>query len=128
MRKGSDRMFGIVFGAAFGLFALYPLVHGAAIRFWALGLATLFLVAALARPMLLAPLNRLWTKLGLELHRIVTPVALLVVFCVAVLPTGLVLRALGKDPLRLRFDPGAKTYWIDRKPPGRADRQMTKQF
>jgi hypothetical protein len=38
------------------------------------------------------------------------------------------MRALGKDPLRLRRDPEAKTYWIDREPPGPAPETMTEQF
>ena len=125
---GSDKAFGLVFSAVFGLIGLYPLVDGAPARFWALALATLFLVVAFARPRLLSPLNRLWTKFGLVLHRVVSPIALFAVFCLAVLPTALVLRALGKDPLRLRFDPRSKSYWIERKPPGRSDQQMKKQF
>ena len=125
---GSDKAFGLVFSVVFLLVALYPLIAGAPIRRWALVLAVLFFVAAFAMPRLLSPLNRIWTKIGLVLHRIVSPIALFVVFCLAVLPTGLVMRGLGKDLLRLRLEPDAETYWIERKPPGRADQQMKKQF
>jgi len=45
-----------------------------------------------------------------------------------VTPIGLLLRALGKDPLRLRFDGTAESYWIDRRPPGPAGHTMSKQF
>ncbi len=31
-------------------------------------------------------------------------------------PLGLVFRAIGKDPLNRRFDPGATTYWSDPRP------------
>ena len=126
--SGSDKAFGLVFSVVFALVALYPLIAGAPIRLWAMGLAALFLVAAFAWPQSLSPLNRLWAKLGLVLHRLVSPLALFVVFGFTVLPTGLVLRIMGKDLLRLRFEPGAETYWIERKPPGRADQQMKKQF
>lgn len=126
--EGSDRAFGLVFSVVFALVALYPLIGGAPIRLWAMGLAALFLVAAFVWPRSLSPLNRLWAKLGRALHRVVSPLALLVVFGLAVLPTGLVLRIMGKDLLRLRFEPDAETYWIERKPPGRADQQMKKQF
>lgn len=125
---GSDKAFGLVFSTVFALVALYPLIAGASIRWWALALAALFLVTAFIKPRLLSPLNRIWTKIGLVLHRIVSPIALFVVFCLAVLPTGLVMRVLGKDLLRLRLEPDAETYWIERKPPGRADQQMKKQF
>jgi hypothetical protein len=125
---GSDRAFGLVFGGFFAIIGAYPLIHGAPARSWALLLAILFLVVALARPQWLSPLNKLWIKLGLALNRVVSPVALFLVYCLAIVPTGLLLRALGKDPLRLRTHPNAKTYWIQRTPPGRADQQMTKQF
>ncbi len=125
---GSDQAFGLVFGVVFALIAAYPLFGGEAIRLWAAGIAGLFLAAALVRPRLLSPLNKIWAKFGLVLHRLVSPLALLVVFCLAVLPTSLILRALRKDLLRLRFEPESETYWIERKPPGRADQQMKKQF
>ena len=35
---------------------------------------------------------------------------------------------LGKDPLRLRFDRRAATYWIERTPPGPPPETMTNQF
>ena len=125
---GSDKAFGLVFSAVFTVIGLYPLVGGSPPRSWALAVAALFLAAAFIRPRVLAPLNRVWTKFGMLLHRVFSPVVLFIVFCVAVLPTGLMLRAFGKDPLRLRVDPGAKTYWIERRPPGRSDQQMRKQF
>ena len=125
---GSDQAFGLVFGVVFALIALYPLLAGASIRLWSAGIAGLFLIAALVRPRLLSPLNKIWAKFGLALHRVVSPLALLIVFCLAVLPTSLVIRALRKDLLRLRFEPASETYWIERKPPGRADQQMKKQF
>jgi hypothetical protein len=42
-------------------------------------------------------------------------------------PFGVVLRAMGKDLLRLR--PSAdSTYWISREPPGPARNSMKQQF
>jgi hypothetical protein len=41
---------------------------------------------------------------------------------------ALVLRALGKDLLRLKRDPKADSYWIAREPPGPAPGSMSKQF
>jgi len=45
-----------------------------------------------------------------------------------VTPIAFLLRALGKDPLRLRFDPAAPTYWLDRRPPGPSGESMPNQF
>ena len=81
-------------------------------------MAAMFLVAALLRPAILHPLNRLWLKFGLLLHRVVNPVIMALLFFGTVLPTGLVMRALGKDLLRLKRQPDADSYWIPRAPPG----------
>ena len=76
----------------------------------------------------MALLTRLWGRFTVALHRLVTPVAMLVVFVAIVVPIGLVMRALGKDPLRLKPDPAAATYWIDRRPSGPEPATMKNQF
>jgi hypothetical protein len=45
-----------------------------------------------------------------------------------VTPIALLLRLLGKDLLRLRFEPANPTYWIARQPPGPAPDTMPRQF
>ena len=51
-----------------------------------------------------------------------------VMFFVVLTPMGLIMRALGKDPLRLRMDRNAGSYWIDRRPPGPAPDTLNNQF
>jgi hypothetical protein len=58
----------------------------------------------------------------------VSPVVLAVMFYLLVAPIGLLWRVLGKDPLRLRFDPRAASYWIERRPPGPEPETFTNQF
>jgi hypothetical protein len=124
----SDRGFGVTFAAFFALVALWPVWRGGPVRWWALGVAGGFLVATLTRPGVLAPMNRAWTRLGLLLHRIVSPIIMGVIFYGAITPMGVVMRWAGRDPLRLRRDPQAQTYWIERRPPGPAPDTMTNQF
>ena len=118
----------MVFAAVFAVVGLIPLVFDRAPRLWALGVAGLFVAAAVIVPSVLAPLNRVWTALGLVLHRIVGPIALGVVFFVVIAPMGFVFRLFGKDPLRLRFDSTSPSYWIDRKPPGPPPQSLRDQF
>jgi hypothetical protein len=127
-QSSSDRSFGFVFTAVFLIIALYPLLHAAGIRIWAVVVSGLFLLLALFVPQVLAPANRVWTKFGFLLHRIVSPLALGVLFFLVVTPTGLLMRLFGKDPLRLRFDPTADSYWIKRDPPGPAADSLNNQF
>ena len=125
---GSDRGFGIVFAAFFALVALLPLRAHHPVRWWALALAGVFLGVALLKSAWLGPLNRLWTKLGILLGRIVSPVVTGLVFFLVVTPIGLLFRILKKDPLRLAWNGAASSYWIDRQPPGPAPETMRNQF
>lgn len=125
---GSDRSFGIVFAVVFLAIALWPLLSGREPRWWALAGSVAFGAAALAMPRVLAPLNRAWAAFGLLLGRIVSPVALAVLFLAAFLPTGLLMRLFGQRPLALRRDPQARTYWVEREPRGTPGDGMKNQF
>ena len=124
----SDRVFGMVFAGVFCVLAVWPLVQGGAIRLWAMLVAVAFLVLAIAIPRSLSQLNRLWMRLGLLMGRVVSPVAIGIVYYLTVVPTGLIMRALGKDPLRLRFERELPSYWIKREPPGPNPKTMNDQF
>ncbi len=128
IKASSNRVFGLIFSSVFALIALYPLLGGGTVRLWSLVVSGVFLMLGLAVPSVLAPANRLWTKFGELLHRIVSPVALGAVFYLAVLPTGLMLRLFGKDPLRLKIDRNASSYWIRREPPGPSAESLNNQF
>jgi hypothetical protein len=128
VKIGSERSFGFVFAAVFLVIATLPLVHGGPLRWWALAVTAAFALAAVAAPSLLKPLNRLWFKFGLALHHVINPIIMGAIFFLAVTPMGLVMRAFGKDPLRLKRDRRSATYWIARDRPAPAPRSMSKQF
>jgi len=125
---GSDRGFGLVFAAVCAIVGLLPLWHGGEVRIWWLGAAGAFLAAALAAPAILHPLNRLWFRFGLLLNKIVSPLVMGLIFFVVVTPAALAMRMRGRDPLRLKFDRGAGSYWIKREPPGPSPDSMRNQF
>ena len=124
----SNRSFGFVFAAVFALIALWPLIGGRQPRWWSFAIAAAFVVAALAAPAWLAVPNRLWMRLGVALGRVVSPLATGLLFFGVFVPIGKTLRVLGKDPLRLRRDPDAATYWLPRTPPGPAPGSLDQQF
>jgi hypothetical protein len=126
--RSSERGFGFTVAGFLVLVALWPLWRGGPPRLWALAVAAAFVLAALAWPALLGPLNRGWARLGLWLHRIVNPIVMGVIFYGVVTPMGVIMRWAGRDALRLRRDPLAPTYWIERNPPGPAPATMTNQF
>ena len=125
---GSDRTFGLVMATALMLVTLLNGWHTGRAWPWTGAAAALFLAAALLRPAILHPLNLLWLKFGLLLHSVVNPVVMALVYYGTVLPTGLVMRMLGKDLLRLKWQPDADSYWIPRQPPGPSPETMKDQF
>ena len=128
VKPSSNRSFGLVLAAAFGVVGLWPLVHAGAIRYWALTVAACFLLVAMVHPQSLTRLNQWWMRIGILLGRIVSPIALAVVYYLAIVPVGLCMRWFGKDALGLRFDSSAPSYWVARNPKARPDDSMKNQF
>ena len=99
------------------MIAVWKLVHGSN---WGLvwgAVAAALIGCALGRSALLSRLNDLGLRFGLLLHSIVNPVIMVLLFFGMIAPIGLLMRALGKDPLRLKFDKAARSYWIARSRP-----------
>ncbi len=128
VKAGSERALGIVFAVVFLIIALWPMLLGGAIRLWALAITVVFLVLSWLAPKLLKPLNWLWFRFGLFLHKIVNPIIMALLFFTTVTPTALIMRILGKDPLHRKFEKKKKTYWIERQPPGPDPKTMRQQF
>ncbi len=125
---GSDRSFGIVMALAFAVVSLLNAWHAGRLWPWTGGLAVLLLAAGWLRPAILHPLNLVWLRFGLLLHRVVNPIVMALLFYGTVLPTGLVMRMMGRDLLRLKREPDADSYWIVRQPPGPSPETMKDQF
>ncbi len=128
IKGATDRSFGVVFTVFFVLVAVWPLIHARPVRWWALPVSGAFLLAAVIRPAWLHPLNRIWTWWAMLLNRILSPIVMALLFYLVFTPIAVLFRIQGKDPLRLRFDRGAKTYWLERDPPGPAPESMERQF
>jgi hypothetical protein len=127
-KVSGNRAFGWVFVTVFLIIALWPLVFGGTLRWWSLIVSALVMLVTIAAPSLLTVPNRLWLRFGLLLHRIVSPVVLGIMFYLVVMPMGLLMRAFGKDFLRLRRNDSAESYWIKREPPGPQPDSMPHQF
>ena len=125
---GSDRSFGLVMAAVLAVVTSLNVWHSGRLWPWTGGLAVLLLAAGLLRPSVLHPLNLIWLKFGLLLHRVVNPAVMALLFYGTVLPTGLTMRMMGKDLLRLKRQPAADSYWIARTPPGPSPETMRDQF
>ena len=128
VKAGTDRGFGQVFAGFFAILAGFSYWHGTTTWHYTLPIAAAFLIVAYVYPKALGPLNRLWLKFGLLLYKVMNPLVLGLLFFVTIMPIGLLMRAFGKDFLRLKIDRNAKSYWIERTPPGPPPQSMKNQF
>jgi len=126
VKPPSERATGLVFAAVAAIVALVWR-NDPSVLWSALAVAASLGLVSLLVPRLLKPLNLLWFRFGLLLHRIVNPVVMFALFVFVFVPAGALMR-LWYDPLRRRRQPEAPTYWIDRKPRTAAETSMTNQF
>ena len=115
--QSSEKSFGVVFSIVFLIVALYPLINSAGLHIWALVVLIIFFLLAFLAPKILVLPNKLWFKFGLLIGSIVAPIVMAFVYFFTVLPTGLIMRLLGKDLLKQKLDKNAKSYWVKRSEP-----------
>ena len=109
----SNRNFGIVFSIVFLIIAIWPILNQNDIRIWSIIISFIFLILGLINSKFLSPLNKVWFKFGLILGSLIAPIVMGIVFFFVVTPTGLIMKALGKDILALKRNKN-NTYWLEK--------------
>ena len=109
----SNRNFGIVFSIVFLIIAIWPILNQNEIRIWSIIISLIFLILGLINSKFLSPLNKAWFKFGLILGSVIAPVVMGVIYFLVVTPTGLIMKALGKDILGLKRNKNS-TYWLEK--------------
>jgi large-conductance mechanosensitive channel len=126
---GSDRGFGCTVGSILILigatkaFVAGAVPPSACLTFVA---GAVLLLLGVVAPSRLSALKKFWLKIGTVIAKVVNPIFLAVLFFLVVTPMALVMRMVGKRPLRLAPDRAAATYWIEREPGGASS--MRRQF
>ncbi len=115
IKVSSNRSFGLVFFVVFLIIGLWPLLDGGQFKIWSLFFSLFFLVLGLLNSKLLTPLNLLWTKFGILLGNVFAPIVMSFIFFLVVTPIGLLMRIMGRDLLRTKYNKSGKSYWIKRE-------------
>ena len=124
LKLPSNKNVGIVFFIVFFVIALWPLMNNHEIRYWSLFFSIFFLILGLMNSNFLTPLNKIWFYFGIALGRIVSPLVMGIIYFFIVTPTGIIMRFLGKDILRLKKN-SKNTYWINKE---KTNSSMRRQF
>jgi len=130
VEAASNKRFGVVVGAI-------ALVFGCARALWhgeispfsgaLIAIGLVLIVAALIKPDVLEGANRGWMNLGLMLHKVTNPIFLGAMYGIAIVPTGLMMRLFGVDPMGMRRARG-NSFWIARQKGGSTAESLEKPF
>ncbi|MBX3237309.1 MAG: hypothetical protein KF814_14270 [Nitrospiraceae bacterium] len=121
------RKFGLLVGGVFALIGSWPAIrYGESIRLWALVPAALLVPLGLLAPSLLAPVFKVWMKVGHVLGAINTRIILGILYFGLITPMGMVMRLFGWDSMRRALTRDAETYRVVRE--ARPRTHMTRQF
>jgi hypothetical protein len=124
LSSAEGRKFGVTVGAAFLVLA--------GITWWRehetlmyvfTGLGGALLVAGLVIPGQLGPVHRAWMGLAHALSKVTTPIFMGIVYFLVIMPSGLIMRALGRNPIRHQAVNGS--FWAAH---GEGRGSMTNQF
>jgi hypothetical protein len=106
--KRDIRIVFLIFSAIFGVLAWrhYPSIESYVL----IGLALVLLPIVAFVPIILRPVFKLWLKIAHAVGWFNTQILLSIVFILIFIPIGLIMRLLGKDPMKRKMQ-SEGTYW-----------------
>ena len=110
--QASNKSFGYFFSVIFILLYYYIDSSSGYIENIFLLLSILLIIVTILSPDFLEKPSYVWYKFGLFLNKIISPITLGVIFYLVVTPVGFIVKFLNYDPLRLKKNNKADTYWI----------------
>lgn len=117
LSPSEGRKFALTVGGAFLVLGGVAWWRGhvtVSVIFWSIGGA--LVTAGLLLPAHMSPVHRAWMGFALALSKVTTPVFMSVVFFLAIAPIGILMRLLGRNPLR--HESKNDSFWITYDPDG----------
>ncbi|MDI9245566.1 SxtJ family membrane protein [Marinobacter sp. CHS3-4] len=110
--KADLRKFGIGLAVLLPVlfYGVLPWLFGIERLLWPWAVAAGILIAAVACPVVLRPVYKLLMWVAVPLGRLNSVLLLGLVYFLMVVPMGLIMRMVGKDPIPKKFDSSAVTY------------------
>jgi len=111
---GSEKNFGIVMSIFLFLLGAYNLFFYNNFIFLFFFFSLCMLLISFFLPNFLKLPNFLWFKLGLFLGKLVTPIMMLIIFYLSIVPISIIMKILKKDLIGIKINKNTKSYWIKR--------------
>ena len=118
INRSSEKNFGIVFSIIFLIISFYLNNYTTVDKNYVyvlIFLSFLFLILAFFFSKVLYYPNFVWFKFGMFLSMIISPIIMFLVFCIAFVLFGLIIRLFKGNLLQTRFENNKKTYWEKRE-------------
>ena len=113
IKISSERNFGIVFTVFFAVLCIFFWLNNNTIYFIFLILSIITIFLTLLIPKSLRLPNILWNKLSILLGIIISPFIMAMIFFVTIVPTGLILRLLGRGPFKNKKN-NKSSFWLEK--------------
>jgi len=113
-KTGELRKFGIIVGSVLIVLGTFRLPKARDLNLYLVLPGGLLFIAALIRPTLLGPVNKIWLRAGHVLGRINSFIILSVIFYLIFTPMRLLVRTFSKEK-KFAFKMSKDSYWIRRK-------------
>ena len=103
----------VLFGAAL------PWIFNFSYPKWPWIASAVLVVWGLAAPSTLRLVYRTWMRISLLIGSVTTPLILGIVYYLVILPAALIMRIIGADPMRRKFEKDAGSYKVVSEKPSR---------
>ena len=113
IKISSERNFGIVFTVFFVVLCIFFWLNNNTIYFIFLILSIITIFLTLLIPKSLIVPNILWNKFSILLGIIISPFIMAMIFFVTIVPTGLILRLLGRGPFKNKKN-NKSSFWLEK--------------
>lgn len=121
------RRFGLTVGTAFLVLCALTVWRGHEWGAWITGtFGVLLITGALVVPGRMGPVYSAWMGLAHAISKVTTPIFMALVYYLAFLPIGLLMRLFGRRPMV--HSPEDESYWVPRDPGTRQRADMERQF
>ncbi len=108
---------GVIVALIFGLF--FPWLLDLGLVWWPWVLFGVLSIMALAMPMTLRPVYKIWMRFGLMMSKITTPIIMGAVFYLIITPAALVMKVFSRDPLHRKLVDQESSYRVPSHKPER---------
>ena len=106
--------FGYTFSLVFLIISLYFFFKKENIGYIFFSISVIFFLLTFLFPSCFKLFAILWEKFGVLLGKLFSPIILVVVYAVTILPINLILRVFSVDLLEKKINNKTKSYWIKR--------------